>query len=284
MATFYNQATLSFGQNIVNSNTTEAELLSGLTLTKTAITATYGRGSNIVYAITLSNMGGAAYNALTVADNLGAYTTPSGVAAVPLTYVDGSIRYYLGGVLQPAPTVSTEGGLLIGGIDLPQGGVATFVYQTVANEFAPTAQGGTITNVASVDGGVGVGEITATATVTADESPELSIAKAVCPQVITDNGELTYTIIVQNLGNTPVIATDNVIISDVFNPPLSDITVTLNGTTLTEGSGYTYNAATGEFATQNGVVTIPAATYTQSDTGVVTTTPGVTVLTVNGTV
>ena len=40
MATFYNQATLSYGGNIMNSNTTEAELLSGLELTKTALTGT----------------------------------------------------------------------------------------------------------------------------------------------------------------------------------------------------------------------------------------------------
>ena len=39
MATFYNQAKLSFDGNILNSNTTEAELLSGLSITKTAITA-----------------------------------------------------------------------------------------------------------------------------------------------------------------------------------------------------------------------------------------------------
>ena len=42
MATFFNQATLSFGGNVVNSNTTEAELLSGLSITKTAVTPTPG--------------------------------------------------------------------------------------------------------------------------------------------------------------------------------------------------------------------------------------------------
>ena len=41
MATFYNQASLYYGGNVVNSNTTEAELLSGLELTKTAITDSF---------------------------------------------------------------------------------------------------------------------------------------------------------------------------------------------------------------------------------------------------
>ena len=46
MATFYNKATLSYGGNIVNSNTTEAELLSGLGITKTAITTSYAEGAH----------------------------------------------------------------------------------------------------------------------------------------------------------------------------------------------------------------------------------------------
>ena len=64
---------------------------------------------------------------------------------------------------------------------------------------------------------------------------------------------------------------------------LSDLTVTLNGTELALGTEYTYNAATGEFATVDGVITVPAATYVQDPTtGTITTTPGVAVLTVTG--
>jgi uncharacterized repeat protein (TIGR01451 family) len=270
----------------MNSNTTEAELLSGLELTKTALTDSYTQGGPIVYTITLSNMGSTAYNALTISDNLGAYTIPGGTAtAVPLTYVDGSIVYYLNGAIQPAPTVTSVGTLDITGINLPAGSIATFIYQTNANEFAQIAAGSSITNTATVNGGAGVGELTATATVTVDEEPTLTIAKAVCPAVVTDNGQLTYTLIVQNLGNTPIAATDGVILSDQFNPILSDITVTLDGTALAEGTGYTYNATTGAFSTVDGIITVPAATYTQDPTtGAVTTTPGVTVLTITGTV
>ena len=89
MATFYNQATLSYGGGVVNSNTTEAELLSGLTIEKTAITESYSAGTGVVYAITLTNMGSAAYDALTVTDDLGAYGLPDGGVAVPLSYTVG---------------------------------------------------------------------------------------------------------------------------------------------------------------------------------------------------
>ena len=285
MATFYNQATISYGGNVVNSNTTEAELLSGLEITKTPITAAYGAGSSVVYAITVSNMGSSAYNALTVTDDLGAYTLAGGGTAVPLTYVSGSILYYLNGALQPAPTVTAVGNLSIEGINLPANSTATFIYEATANEFAPIAAGSTITNTATTNGGVGIGEISAAATVAVNEEPTLTIAKAVCPAVVNDNDQLTYTVIVQNLGNTPVTATDGVVISDVFNPVLTGIAVTLDGAALAEGTGYTYDATSGAFSTVSGVVTVPAATYTQDPaTGTVTTTPGVATLTVTGTV
>ena len=285
MATFYNQATLSFGGSVVNSNTTEAELLSGLEIIKTAITGSYDSGSSVVYSITLSNMGSTPYAALTVTDDLGAYTLSGGGTAVPLSYVDGSILYYLNGVLQPAPTVTATGNLEITGITVPAGSTATFIYEARANEFAPIAAGSVITNTVTTNGGVGIGQISDTATVTVREAPELTIAKAVCPAVLSDNDQLTYTIIVQNLGNTPILATDGVVISDTFNPILSNISVTLGGLALDEGTGYTYDTATGAFATVDGVVTVPAASYTQDPTtGSIATTPGVTVLTVTGTV
>ena len=283
MATFYNKATLSYGGNVVNSNTTEAELLSGLGITKNPITETYTAGSDVVYAVTLSNMGSVSYNALTVTDDLGAYTLPGGASVNPLTYVAGSLIYYLNGAVQPTPTISVTDSLSIEGINLPPNSTATFIYAAKSNEFAPLSAGSSITNTVTTNGGAGVGEITATATVNAVQSPELTIAKAVCPAVLNDNDSLTYTIIVQNLGNVPIVATDGVVISDVFNPILSDITVELNGVALEEGTGYTYNTVSGEFSVVNGVITVPAATYTQdSITGTITTTPGVTVLTITG--
>lgn len=287
MPTFYNQASLSLGGQVTNSNTTEAELLSGLTLTKTAITASYGAGDSVVYAVTLTNAGGSVYTDLTVTDDLGAYTLPDGTTTVvPLTYADGSIRLYLNGILQTPPTVTVvDGQLTVTGIDLPANGTATLLYEATANGFAPLAAGSTITNTASVLGGAGIGTLTAEATVTADEAPQLTIAKAVCPAIVTDNEELTYTLIVQNLGNTPINATDGLTVSDTFSPILSNITVTLDGAPLAEGTGYTYDDTTGAFTTLDGAVTVPAATYTQDPvTGAIVTTPGVAVLTITGTV
>ena len=59
----------------------------------------------------------------------------------------------------------------------------------------------------------------------------------------------------------------------------------MNGTALIAGTDYTYNEATGVFVTGNGLLSIPAATYTQDPTtGEWSVTPGSSTLTVTGTV
>lgn len=283
MATFYNQATLSFNGRLTNSNITEGELIDSISATKTAISSTYGADSRVVYVINILNSGTTAINGLTVTDNLGEYTV-GGTNVFPLEYIDGSIRFFVNGALQAAPTVNAGPPLVISGINIPAGANASIIYEARTNEFAPLGAGATITNTATV-GGECIPEITVSATVSAENDTRLSIAKAICPEVITDNGELTYTFIIQNTGSAPAVATDDVIVTDTFNPILNPISVTYNGTPWTEGVNYTYSETTGEFATLPGQITVPAATYTQdSETGIITETPGVAIITVTGTV
>ncbi len=81
------------------------------------------------------------------------------------------------------------------------------------------------------------------------------------------------------------MATDNAVISDVFDPILRDLTVSFNGMTWTEGVQYTYDESTGSFVTVVGQITVPAATFAQDPaTGVWAVNPGVSTLIVSGTV
>ena len=76
----------------------------------------------------------------------------------------------------------------------------------------------------------------------------------------------------------------NPVVTDTFDPRLSDLTVTLNGTALTAPTQYTYDAATGQFATVAGVITVPAATFTQNAAGAYSVSPGTSTLTISGTI
>ena len=283
MATFFNQATLSFNGRLTNSNVTTGEILDVLDATKTALTATYGANDNVVYMVNIVNSGNTALTGITVSDDLGAYTVGENTV-YPLTYEEGSVRLFINGTLQPTPTVTAGPPLVISGITVPQNSNASIVYEARTNEFTPQAAEATVVNTATVSAD-GISDIVSQATVTAREDANLTIAKAICPPVVTDNGEITYTFVIQNSGNTEAIATDNVIVTDTFTPILNPISVTYNGTAWAEDTNYTYDETTGEFATLPGEITVPAATYTQNaETGVVTVTPGVAVITVTGTV
>lgn len=282
MATFFNQATLSYNGNVVNSNITTGELLEVLSATKTAVVDTYSRNSEVTYIINIVNSGSIAYNNLTVTDDLGAYTFGA-AELVPLDYVDGSVRYFVNGTLQPVPTVTLGAPLVITGINVPAGGVATVVYAAETNSFAPLGETASIVNTAVVSG-TGISDITVTETITPENTAELTISKSLNPTTVTENGQLTYTFVIQNTGSEAVVVTDNAIVTDTFNPALNITGVTFNGTAWTSPTNYTYSEATGAFATNAGQITVPAATYTQNTDGTWTIQPGVSVLTVTGTI
>ncbi len=97
------------------------------------------------------NSGNVALNGLTLADNLGAYSFEGGTV-IPLAYIDGTIRYYVDGVLQTTPTVTAGSSLLISGINVPANGNAILVYEARTTQFAPLGTDDTITNAAVISG------------------------------------------------------------------------------------------------------------------------------------
>lgn len=283
MAQFTNQAQLSYGNYITNSNIAVGEIVEVLSATKTAVTDTYEQNDNITYVVSVVNTGAIPYSGLTLTDNLGAYVFGT-ETLVPLTYVDGSVLYYNNGVLQTAPAVTAGDSLVITGITVPAGGNATVIYEVQVNGYAPLAVESQVVNQAVLTGG-GITPITVTETVTAESVPLLTITKSVSPVPVTENGTLTYTFLIQNAGSAEAVTTDNVVITDVFNPILENLTVTFNSVTWAEGTNYDYDETTGTFRTIAGQVTVPAATYTQdATTGLWITTPGVSTLVVTGTV
>ncbi len=285
MPIYTNTASLTYNGATINSNAVQSEVTDVLSITKTASETSYRQGENVTYIVSVLNSGTAAYNGLTVTDNMGAYTSGT-TTLYPLTYADGSLLYYINGTLQPTPTVTYANNVLtVSGINVPAGGNALIVYTTRANGAAPPDAGNSIVNTATLTGAGVTAPAAASASLLAENQPELSITKAVSPLTVTENGQLTFTFTIQNSGNTEAGTAEPIVVNDTINPVLSNITVDYNGTPWTANTNYTYNAATGAFATIPGQVTVPAATYTLDETtGEYVTTPGVASITVTGTV
>ena len=284
MAIFSNQATLTYNGSSTNSNIAYGEILDVLVATKTAVEDSYAPGQLVTYVVTLRNTGTTALAGLTVTDDLGGYVF-GGTTVYPLTYENGSIAMFTNGVPQAAPAVTAGPPLVISGINVPAGGDVVLVYQAQVNDYADPAVGGTIVNTVTVTGDGISAPITATETVNADQGPLLTITKSITPAQVVDNDRVTYTFVIQNSGNLPVVATDNAAITDTFDPILTALTVTFDGAAWTEGVQYNYDEATGLFTTVPGQILVPSATYTQDPvTGVYTATPGVATLVVTGTI
>ncbi len=284
MAQFTNQAQLSYNNETVNSNIAVGEILEALTATKTALTTTYERGDDITYIVSATNTSTAPLTGVTVSDDLGGYAV-NATTVYPLTYIENSVRLYINGVLQAAPTVTAGPPLTFSGITIPAGGNMVLVYETETNEFTAVGAGSTITNTATVTGNGIPTPVTASVTLTPTAAPSLTITKSIEPTTVTENGVVTYRFVIQNYGNTAADAAANVTVSDLFDPILTGLTVTIDGVAVAENTGYTYSPTTGQFNTVPGQITVPAATYAQDPTtGVQIVTPGVATLTVTGTI
>ena len=283
MATFFNQATLSYSGGVVNSNITSGEILEVLSVTKTAVGGEYMQDREVTYIVNIVNSGNTSFGALTLTDDLGAYELGGNVLR-PLDYVEDSVTYFVNGVLQPTPLVNEGPPLSVTGINVPANSVATVAYTARANSFASPETDGSIVNTATVSGN-GITPISDSETISAAQEPILDITKSLTPATVTENGQLTYTFVIRNTGNTEAVATDNVVVTDLFNPILNNITVTYNGEIWSSPDDYTYDESTGLFTTAIGAITVPAATFTQdAATGMWTVDPGEVVITVTGTI
>ena len=277
MATFTNQAQLSYNNTVINSNVAVGEVINGFEITKTAVGDTYGRNDEVTYVISIVNSSATPLTGIEVTDDLGGYTFGE-ITVYPLSYIDGTVRLFINGELVEAPEVTAGPPVVFSGITIPAQGNAVIVYEANVTEFAPLGVDGSITNTATT------GTAQASETITTQQEPELAITKAIEPVPVAQNGSVTYTFTILNYGNTPAVSTDDTVLTDTFNPILTDIAVTFNGDAWAEGTNYTYDEATGLFTTVAGQITVPAATFTVDENGATVITPGVSELVVTGTI
>ena len=284
MPTFTNKAQLTYNGNTTNSNPVTGQITAVLSASKTAVNSEYSVGDTVTFVISVVNSGTVSYSGLTVTDNLGGYSFGS-ETLYPLTYKQGSVLYYVNGVLQTAPAVTAGPLLVISNLSVPANGNAVIVFAATVNEFAPLETESSITNTAVISGCGVTNELVVEATVEAKAAARLTITKSLCPLTVVENSRITYTFTIENYGNTAAVSTDDVVVSDTFSPILDALSVTFDGVYWESPANYTYDTATGEFSTVSGQVTVPSASFSRDPvTGAWAVTPGVSTLVVTGTI
>lgn len=281
MAQFTNQAQLTYNNTVTVSNLAVGEIQDVLSIYKTAVKDVYKSDDSVTYAVNIVNSGAADLTGLTLTDDLGSFAIEA-QQLVPLTYAENTVRYFRNNILQPPPTVTIVNNVLtITGFTVPANGSVTFLYETRTNEFTPLEPESTVTNTAVLTGNFTA--VSAAETIEVSSEPELSITKSISPIPVMANGTVTYTFVIENRGNTPVTA--GAVITDTFDPILTNITATFNETAWTLGADYTYDTASGLFTTAANRVTVDAAAYSRDpETGVLTVTPGSSTLVITGTI
>ena len=231
MAVFSNQATITYNGNTANSNIAYGEILDTLAVSKTPIESGYTPGETVTYVVNLTNTGTTPLTGVTLTDNLGGYDF-AGTTVYPLSYNANSIKYFVNGVLQSTPTVAQGPPMSITGLSIPANGNAVLVYQATVTSFAPSTLGSTIVNTVTATG-TGINTpVTASSTVAVNSNASITVNKSISPTQVTDNQQVTYTFIIQNSGNTALEATGDTVITDTFNPILSNISAVINSTPL----------------------------------------------------
>lgn len=281
MAVILNQANLTYTYGTttatVASNFAETEWNAPLSAQKRALESAYREGSTLTYLISLKNESDAPVANLVLTDNLGAYT-PAGAAApvVPLTFTGHAALYVNGTFSEELTPATVPEGVQFTIPSVPADTDALLVYQATVNGFAPLDAGSEITNTASI------GEtdpLTVSATVPVAEYADVSIEKEMSPNPITDGDVLSVVFTIENRGNAE--ATE-LTLTDHFPLTLSDVAIAVNGAPVTDFT-FENNLLTLPGSAQT-TLSVPAAAFSQDETGLTVVTPGTLTVTLTGTV
>lgn len=284
MASFLGQATLSYGECRANSNYTAGEVVGALSVEKMALCSTYSCGQSLFFVLQLINRSSETLSSVCITDDLGTYTD-SGMLLTPLSYVEGSALLYREERISPVSASAGEASITLQGFSLPPHCTALLLYEVCVNAAAPMEAGATIKSTSTASACGLIEPVSASSTVCAAACPQLVLFKSLSPKTISPGEKLTYTFVIQNIGAAPTSPEENLTISDVFDPVLSDIEVYYNDTPWQIGTSFTYNAKSGLFTTLPNAIFVPAASFVRSHTtGASAMTPGVATIRITGTV
>lgn len=273
-----NQAMLNYrygtARSSTVSNVVRAVLNGPLSISKTAMSESYRIGQNITFMITVTNNRTAEAENISVADTLGTFEI-DGINVTPLTYIGPARLFINGGAETNITPIIGADNIVFSIPSIPAGGNARIIYVVRVNNFAEQEADSTITNTATADFDCGcpcTEAVSDSSTITAEEYADVRIVKSICPNPVVCGDDVAFSFELYNYGN---MAATEVVLTDRFDPALSDIQVFVDGV-LIPSEYYNYingvlrlPALDSEFG-----ITIPAATFERDESGNITVIPG----------
>lgn len=268
-----NRAQLTYnGSAVVLSNQTNTTLVDTNTMeiTKKAVDMSVAAGSDAVYVVRLENTGANSLTGITITDDLGMGA---------LTYSDNTAQFYINGSSVTGTAVPGMENVVFSTAETLEPGdnfIVVYAASVGADQTEP------ITNTVTANA-TAAAPVSAAVTATADETinitavPNVSIFKSADKDTVTSGDTLTYTFTLMNTGSADA---ENVKFTDVLPEEFTVQTVSYN----TDGqdmpiapTDYTFADNTLTIPSETGTLTlsVPAAT---SDG------PGITTITVTGTI
>ena len=274
----YNSAYLTFKYDnqsgMAISNVINNKPNSPLTINKESISKNYYLGDNASFIITITNHTDNPINDVSIKENLGTYfLNDNSKFFTPLSYQEGSLKYYINGISQSPPKVTVNSQHIIFDIEIiPSSSVITLVYNTTVNSKAPLDNGSMIINTSNLTAETLDKSVESSCTITVRKNADIKIIKQVSENKISKN-VITYDFTICNYGNTEAT---NVTLKDTINPKHSNMKVFVDSQCL-KFSDYNYisgNVCIPSYGSKR-VLNVPPATFLQDkNSGIFTINPG----------
>ncbi len=277
------QLTFQYGTltGSVLSNVATTTLQGPLSIEKTAIGETYNGENEITFVLSFTNTTCDTLTDIVIRDDLGSYTVPrTNNVATPLDYIAPAALYINGAFVSYLYGQTVQNGVIFNVGALGEGDNAIIVYKARVNDYAPFESGESITNTAVVTADGLAESASAESTVDIGAYADVSIVKTMSPDPVQSGDTITYNFALYNYGNTEAT---NVVLTDSFSPAPVISNISINGNSISP-SEYSYIGGVLTLPVGTNTLTIPAATYTRSNTGLVTKIPGLVTVTVVGTI
>ncbi|MGN1043343.1 MAG: hypothetical protein ACI4PR_00875 [Acutalibacteraceae bacterium] len=281
-----NSASLTFEygskKEEVLSNAAFATLQDPLNMKLSSVENSYSFGDTITYIISVANNENKNIKNIKISNNLASHNINSEITQkiiTPLSYT-GTSKIYIGGKFFSEIEADIFSNKIVFNIEeIPALSNALIFYSTKVNKCANLNKGSYLKNTSSLTYDNMINSIESSHTIYINEKADVNLIKYMYPNSITSGEIITYNFIMYNYGN---IEAKSVAFSDEFNPAPLNLNVSVNSEPLSS-KNYSYIDGKITIPSYNSdfSLSIPPAKFTQNkNTGIVTTTPGSTIITI----